>query len=102
LKRYNKSFKKYHCVELIYNNYVYLLLQEVFKSDFHSVAMLSRVTGMCAVLSVKDYIKCTVQVIYCIYTHWICSIGYIQHTIPWRWKELWEAHFNTILYLMCI
>ena len=31
--------------------------QELFKSDFHSVAMLSEVQGLCCVLVLKDYIR---------------------------------------------
>ena len=32
-------------------------MQEVFKSDFHSVALLSDVKGQCSVLVVRDFIK---------------------------------------------
>ena len=34
-------------------------LQEVFKSDFHSVALVSDVTGSCCVLVMRDYTKYT-------------------------------------------
>jgi protein polybromo-1 len=36
---------------------IYLILQEVFKSDVHIAMPLDQVLGLCCVLSVKDYFR---------------------------------------------
>ncbi len=42
--------------------YMYLFFQEVFKSDFRSVAKLTRVLRKCGVLYLKDYTKYHIEV----------------------------------------